>query len=213
MTNAQDSGMGQVCTERPAPATTDHASNDWTSRDLAENSGECWRESTLQQRLRRSIRRLAVNSGLCELFGSCEHREFVDDLEAKLLLADSPEMFQRVAHAIGSHLRGCRSAAADPSPVAKGIRLYAELNAREPGAERAAGDFLAEVASPQPPRPAPAGVVPRPALLDIASSIGFAIVGGAARRRARGVLIAAAKHLFRSARDRRRRQAPARLSN
>jgi hypothetical protein len=122
---------------------------------LTDANAECWTDSSLHQKLRRSIRRLAVKSALREPSGHCEHRESVDELEAKLFLADSPEMFHRVAHAIADHLRRCRTAAGDSSPVAKGIQLYADLNSRNPRAERAADDFLAEIALTG--RPSPCG--------------------------------------------------------
>jgi hypothetical protein len=111
-----------------------------------ESAGERWKESSLQQRMRRSIRLLAVKSAIRGLFGRCEHREVVDGLETKLYLAESPEVFHRVAHAITEHLRGCRAAAAHSSPVAKGIQLYTELSSGNPRTQRAAGDFLAEIA-------------------------------------------------------------------
>jgi hypothetical protein len=166
-----------------------------------KKAGECWRESSLQERLRRSIRRLAVKSALRELFGRCEHREFVDDLEAKLLLADSPEVFKRVAHAIADHLRGCRTAAAGSSPVAKGIQLYTDLNSEHPGTERAAGDFLAEVALTEQPLPAltmPPGEQP----MDAASYPGYAVAAGVKGNRPPAAMIAAAKRRSRSVRDR-----------
>jgi hypothetical protein len=119
---------------------------------LTDVNTEFWIDSSLHQKLRRSIRRLAVKSALREPSGHCEHCESVDELETKLFLADSPEMFDRVAHAMADHLRGCRTAAGDSSPVVKGIQLYADLNSKNPRAERAADDFLAEIALTGQPR-------------------------------------------------------------
>jgi hypothetical protein len=166
-----------------------------------ESTRECWKESGLQQRLRRSIRRLAVNSVIVGPFGRCEHREAVDDLETRLFLAESPETFRKVAQAIADHLGECGTVTANSSPVAKGIQLYTELNYENPVAERAAGVFLAEVALTEQQRPASARRSRRP-LMDVASYIGYAVAGSVTRKRAQAALIAAANRLFQAAWDR-----------
>ena len=110
------------------------------------------------------------------------------------MLADSPETFHRVAHAIADLLRGCGTAAAGSSPVAKGIQLYTELNPENPATERAAGDFLAEVALAEQQPPA-LRLASREPLTDVASYIGGAVTGGVVGKCAQVFLIAAAKRL------------------
>ncbi len=145
------------------------------------SSGEHWSASDLQQRLRRSIQQLAVRSGSHELLGRCEHHEFVDDLETKLFLADSPEAFHRVAYAMAAHLHECSTAAADFSAIARGIQLYVDLDSGNPSAETAASNFLGDIAMARHELPDLATLPPK-MLADIASYLGYAVAGGVNRR-------------------------------
>lgn len=174
-----------------------------------EVSSDAWISDVVSKvllctRLRLTAQTLADRARVFGLDPDCSHQNLMQTRRRQILEAASEEGFLAAATALTDHLRGCDSRKAVLSQFARGVQLYVEVNARKPGADVAAREYFAAFKQPQfdPDREhrcyaAPPHVETLETIVEVASYIGTAALGGVIGNRGDAIVMAGVKRLRR----------------
>ncbi len=158
----------------------------------------------LSTRLRLTTRMLGERAQVIGLDPDCSHQNLMQTRRRQILEAASEEGFLAAATSLTDHLRECDSRKAELSQFARGMQLYVEVRARKPGADVAADEYFAAFKQPQfDPYEETRCYAPPPSvetletIVQVASYIGTAALGGVIGNRADASVMAGVKRLRR----------------